>query len=189
MSECKNPKDEAIIHTSPDIGSLVQLCAANRARPRRVTWIEVPFADGVYRFHLQRAQIQELERKCSYQAKNGEMIPLGIGAIFSRVAKGRSFLPTGEVDWSAITQAELLASEICQMDCVETIRLALIGGNRGIVDGEELRVGPDRARQLVDTYVVGQPVEDAWHYAFASLGALMYGVAAPDEQATEDMAL
>jgi hypothetical protein len=177
----------AIVYTSPDIGQLVELCAEIQSRPPRVTWIEVPFGDGVYRFHLKRPQIEELERMCSYPGKDGKPVPLGIGAIFSRVAKGRDFLPTGDVDWSGISAAELLASEICQQDCVETIRIALIGGNRGIVGGREVRVSPDRARQLVDSYVVGQPVEDAWHYAFATLGAAMYGVAVPDTLESEDM--
>jgi hypothetical protein len=166
---------------SPDVARLVELCAQIQARPRRVTWIDVPFGDGTYRFQLGGKQVEELERACAYQGKDGSVIPLGVGAIFSRVAKGRAFLPTGEVDWTNITQAELLASEICQRDCVETIRLALIGGNRGVVGGKVVPVSPTRALQLLDAYVVGQPVEDAWHYAFASLGALMYGVEAPPE--------
>ncbi|WP_288338484.1 hypothetical protein [uncultured Sphingomonas sp.] len=169
----------AIAYTSPDIVSLIDLCRDIQARPARETGITVPFGDGLYRLQLGRKQVEELERSCAYQGKNGEIIPLGVGAIFARVAKGRAFLPTGEVDWSNITEAEILASEITQRDCVETIRLGLIGGNHGIVNGTEVPVSAARALQLIDAYVVGQPVQDAWHYAFATLGALIYGVEAP----------
>ena len=167
------------VSAMPSVERLVQLCADIQARPRRVTWIEVPFGDGVYRFHLGRRQIEELERACGYTGRDGQHVPLGVAAVFARVAKGRAFLPTGHIDWSNITEAEILASEITQRDCIETIRLGLIGGNRGIVEGEEVTVSPSRAVQLLDTYVVGQPIEDAWHYAFATLGALIYGIEAP----------
>lgn len=173
--------DEVIaeIVSMPAVERLAQLCADIQARPRRVTWVEVPFGDGVYRFHLGRRQINELERASGYTGRDGELVPLGVAAVFARVAKGRAFLPTGEIDWSNITEAEILASEITQRDCIETIRLGLIGGNRGVVDGREVTVPPARAMELLNTYVVGQPIEDAWHYAFATLGALIYGIEAP----------
>jgi hypothetical protein len=133
----------------------------------------------VYRFHLRPKQVEALEQACAYEGKRGEITPLGIGAIFSRVAKGRAFLSNGDIDWGNVTEAEILASEITQRDCVETIRQALIGGNRAIIAGEVQPVSPTRASQLIDAYVVSQPVEDAWHYAFATLGALIYGVEAP----------
>lgn len=167
-----------VVREEPDLAHLIKLCADIQARPARQTWLDLPFADGLYRFHLGRKQVEELERKCAYPGKNGEAIPLGIGAIFARIAKGRAFLPGGEVDWQNVTEAEILASELTQNDCVETIRLALIGGNRGVVRGEESAVSAKRAGELIDAYVIGQPVEDAWHYAFATLGALMYGVPA-----------
>ncbi len=171
--------------STPSVEQLVAFCAAVRERKPRVTWVEVPFGDGVYRFHLGRKEVEELERACAYQNKAGDVVPLGIGAIFSRVAKGRAFLPTGEVDWANISEAEILASEITQRDCVETIRLGLIGGGRGYVNGEEVPVSARRALQLVEAYVVGQPIEDAWHYAFATLGALIYGVTPPPVQRGE----
>jgi hypothetical protein len=175
------PADDVIaeITSMPTVERLVQLCADIQSRPRRVTWVEVPFGDGVYRFHLNRRQIDELERACGYTGRDGQHVPLGVAAIFARVAKGRAFLPTGSIDWNNITEAEILASEITQRDCIETIRLGLIGGNRGVVDGAEITVSPARAMQLLEAYVVGQPIEDAWHYAFATLGALIYGIEAP----------
>lgn len=131
--------------------------------------------------------MEELERSCGYQSSAGEAVPLGIGAIFSRVAKGRAFLPTGEVDWVNVSEAEILASEITQRDCIETIRLGLIGGGRGVVNDEIVIVSARRAMQLVEAYVIGQPIEDAWHYAFATLGALIYGVTPPVPPTSEDV--
>lgn len=170
----------------PDVARLIEICAERRRRPPRQTWIEVPFADGVYRFALGREQIKELERVCGYVGRDNAQIPVGIGAIFARMAKGRAFLVGGEIDWANFGAAEVLASEITERDCIETIRLALIGGNKGIVNGAIVPVPPARALQLIDAYVVGQPLEDAWDYAFAALGALITGVAVAPPPVVEE---
>ncbi|MCT8002386.1 gene transfer agent family protein [Sphingomonas sanguinis] len=167
--------------TSPAVAQICAYYNEIRSRPRRVTWIEVPFADGIYRFTLRLPQIEELERTLGYIGRDGARIPMGIGAIFARLAKGRAFLSNGEPDWSSLGEAEALASEIAIRDSIEVIRLALIGGNRAIVNGIESGVPPQRALQLIDAYIVGQPVEDAWHYAFAIVGALIFGVEPPSE--------
>jgi hypothetical protein len=51
------PADDVIaeITSMPTVERLVQLCADIQSRPRRVTWVEVPFGDGVYRFHQSAA--------------------------------------------------------------------------------------------------------------------------------------
>ena len=160
----------------PTIAELVELCRKHRSEEKRVTHLHMPFADGIYRFILGRKEIAELERTCGYVDRHGAAKPLGIGAIYGRMARGRAFLPTGEADWSNIAVAEALASEIVERDCIETIRLALIGGGMGLVDDERKPIGPVRAQTLIETYVVGQPLETAWNYAFAILSALISGV-------------
>ncbi|HEX8382868.1 MAG TPA: hypothetical protein VF592_05770 [Sphingomonas sp.] len=154
---------------------LVRYMREVQSRPPRRTDIRVPFGDGVYRFALSGKEVAELERRCGWTDKDGHAHPLGVGAIFGRMARGRAFLPTGEPDWSNIGELEVLASEIVERDVVETVRLALIGGAAGEVDGEAVKVTPNRARELVDLYVIGQPLEEAWTLAFAILGARICG--------------
>lgn len=148
-------------------------------RPSLRTDLRVPFADGVYRFALPSKEAAELERLCGYVDAGGVHRSLGLGGIFARMAKGRAFLPAGTPDWSNIGMAEALASEMVERDCRETIRLGLIGGGEGEVNGTLVKVEPRDAGRLVNIYVVDRPLEDAWTLAFAILGARIYG-RAPD---------
>lgn len=123
------------------------------------TSIELPFADGVYTFRLGLAQIDELQRKCG----------AGIGAIYSRVLKGRVALSGSE------TLGDPSFSDFHLADVLETIRLGLIGGNSGLVNEQSAQVTPARATQLIDAYVKDQPLKAAWDMASAILFALMEG--------------
>lgn len=160
---------------NPPIADLIADLKRRRDAPARSIAVDLPFADGVYRFGLGRREIAELERLCGHKDLNGTWRPIGVGAIFGRLARGRALLPSGEPDWGA-SAAEILAGEIVERDCVETIRLGLIGGGTGVVAGATISVNPGLAMRLVETYVIGRPLDDAWTLAFAVLGARMYGV-------------
>lgn len=118
------------------------------------------FGDGSYLFKLGLGEIAELQTKCG----------AGLGAIFARVLRGRYAVDNGatfgvptEADW---TLADLL----------DTVRLALIGGNSGTVDEQPVTVNPARAKQLVETYVFpARPLGEAWTLATAILTALIVG--------------
>lgn len=169
--------------TAAQVAALRAELERRRDAPKRVTWAELPFGDGVYRFHLGRKEMAELERLCGFKDAEGNHRPVGIGGIFSRMARGRPLLPSGEPDWTQVSAAEILASEIIERDAIETIRLALVGGGAGVVANEPVTVSATRAQQLVSTYVVGRPIEDAWTIAFAVLGLAMFGVEPPAEPA------
>ena len=63
------------------------------------------------------------------------------------------------------------------MDVRETIRLALIGGNSGMVEGEEVEVGPLLAKQLVDGYIYpARPFSEGVVLAWRILHAAIHGV-------------
>ena len=116
-----------------------------KAKPARL-WVELPFGDGLYRFHLRFRGATDLE----------ESLGMGFGAIYSALARGRYQDSDGEfgVPAEAAWRSKLL---------LETIRHALIGGNRGVIgDGEEIEVSPEKATQLVNAYVVGRPLREAW---------------------------
>lgn len=161
---------------TPQVAALIADLERRRDQPKRATWARLPFADGVYRFQLRRKEIAELERLCSYRDAEGNLRSMGIGGVFARMARGRPLLPNGEPDWQRQSMAEVLAAEIIERDIIETIRLGLIGGGEGEVGGETLAVSPARALQLIDTYVAGHPIEDAWTLAFAVLGLVMFGI-------------
>lgn len=123
-----------------------------------VTEIELKFADGDYLFALKIPQLAELQQKCG----------AGIFTIYGRVLRGR-YVIDGEII-GLPHEGEAYAT-----DLYETIRLGLIGGGRGIVDGKEVEVSALRARDLVERYVYPTPLREAWSIAAAVLTAKIEG--------------
>lgn len=133
--------------------------------------IELEFADGIYLFALPLAQIGELQRKTD----------CGIGALYSRTLKGAFANPlTNEINLSPV------GAEFYAADLIETIRQGLIGGGKGTVNGEEVKVTPVIANKLIDGYVLNQPLMDAWKHAAAILGACIVGYDPPKKELPAD---
>lgn len=125
--------------------------------------IILQFADGEYTFKLGMRQICELQEKCK----------AGIGEIVARALSGHY----GEFGGD-ISEAKFKVEDI-----VDTIRLGLIGGNAGMVDGREITVSPMLAKGLVDRYVMEQPLIDGWNTAAAILLACIQGFDPPKKKA------
>lgn len=125
-------------------------------------YIDLPFADGDYRFALPIGQIDELQRKCD----------AGIGQIFSRVVRG-AMQDGGDIVLSP-GKAEFFA-----LDVIETVRLGLIGGGRAIINGQEVKVTTADVRRLMENYVMNEPLVEAWQVAVAVLGAVIVGYEPP----------
>lgn len=140
--------------------------------------IELEFADGVYLFRLNGPQRAELQRLCGFKANHPQYglvdVPAGLGAIVSRVLKGRYQKGDGEGSWG---HPEEGAWHDADLD--ETIRLGLIGGGKGLVNEQEVKVDAMRARQLVETYVRPFPRSHAWDMAAAILLACYQGFTPP----------
>ncbi|PTQ13730.1 hypothetical protein CLG96_00140 [Sphingomonas oleivorans] len=126
------------------------------------TEIELEFADGDYLFALRIPQLAELQEKCK----------AGIFTIYGRVLKGR-YVFEGEIVGLAHE------ADAYSHDLYETIRLGLIGGGRGLVDGQAVKVGPQEARRLMERYVHPAPLREAWSIAAAILSAKIEGYAPP----------
>lgn len=126
------------------------------------TAIELEFADGSYLFDLKLPQLAELQEKCG----------TGILAIYGNVLKGRYVL--GTEAFGAAHEGQATSQEI-----FETIRLGLIGGGKGIVQGQEIAVSPLLARQLVERYAHPAPIKDSWSVAAAVLAARVEGYFPP----------
>ncbi|MES2783606.1 MAG: GTA-gp10 family protein [Pseudomonadota bacterium] len=128
------------------------------------TAVDLKFADGEYRFWLPWPQVFELERKCGYVGHDGGRRPKSIFQIFNEM---------GELSANAL-------------DIKETIRLGLIGGNHGLVDGEEIKVGPLTAAQIVEEYVYpARPLDEAMQLAATILHAAIAGVDLKKKAVTE----
>lgn len=135
------------------------------------TWIDLPFADGYYKFCFDYDQILELERRAD----------MGIGAIYGRIYRGRYGIEEAAV--------ALDGGAYRLKDLADVVLFALIGGNHGVVDGVEVKVSPTRAKELVDRYLLSPTDQRAvlietWSLAFKALNALVMG---HDPDAQEDV--
>ena len=122
------------------------------------TEITMPFADGEYRFFLPIAQVAELERS-----------GLSMCALEFRLRESIGLTMDGEAIYGGGNAVD--ADSIRQI-----IRLALIGGDSGKVDDEKVDVGPQRARELVETYVYpARPLAEGAALAWRILATAIYG--------------
>jgi hypothetical protein len=128
--------------------------------------IELEFGDGAYTFALPLPQIAELQRKCD----------AGIGALYARVVRGCIPDPKSEKGEWVLNPS---TAEFYAIDIIETVRHALIGGQKGVVNGEEVKVTPIIANRLVETYVLGAPLIDGWKIAATVLGVCVLGYDPP----------
>lgn len=127
------------------------------------TWVALPFADGVYEFRLGLAQIDELQNKTG----------IGIGGLYARVIKGRYLL-----DGASFGHPE--QGDYRRTDIMEPIRQALIGGGKGVVDGEEVKVSAHRVNQLLEAYCFpNRPLKDDWALTTEILMATIEGYDPP----------
>lgn len=127
------------------------------------------FADGEYRFWLPMPQVFEFERENGPLTKFEEDMRPGIG-----VDGDDKFVFMG--GGSASSKAIL-----------EIIRLALIGGNSGEVNGEEDEVGPIRAKRLVAEYCYpARPLSEAAALAFRIASTAIFGIKLKAQKKTDD---
>lgn len=139
----------------------------DRAAPVPDNFITLQWADGEYDFRLPIGNIAELQTKCD----------AGIGKVYARLMAGRYINREGQIVLNPM-QAEFRYEDIA-----EVIRLALIGGGKGIVDGNPVEVGPAKAVELVKNYVHTRPLLENWRVASAVLSAFLIGYDDPDKEA------
>ncbi|WP_324699785.1 GTA-gp10 family protein [Novosphingobium sp. RL4] len=124
------------------------------------TRVELDFADGRYSFWLALPHVIELERKCGGKS---------VFAMYDAMGAG---LGTAGDDPVYLGVGTAMVTEIR-----ETIRLGLIGGNSGFIDGAEIEIGPNGARNLVDAYTFpARPLIEGLHIAWTILHAAIVGI-------------
>lgn len=122
------------------------------------TEVTLPFADGEYRFFLDLPQANELEGAGMSMCQLEWHLREGVGVDDRGQA---TFAGGGTATAKAIRN---------------TIRLALIGGNCGKVDGEEIEVGPGAAKDLIEAYAFpARPLGESAALAWRILAAAIYG--------------
>jgi hypothetical protein len=134
--------------------------------------IDLDWADGSYHFSLLLPQLVELENKCGTVDSNGIRRRKGVIAIYGDLIAGLS-VQDGQI------VANPLMGSASAYDAREVIRLALIGGGRGIVDGKPVTVDPTMVLRLVETYVDARPIIERWTTAAAILKAAVEGYEPP----------
>ena len=134
------------------------------------TAIELDFADGRYNFWLAFPQIIELERNCGRKLTDGTTQSKSVFQIYDELSEG---IGIGRDDGAAKFVGGGTANAL---DIKEVVRLGLIGGNSGIVDGTEKEVGPLTARNLVSDYIEARPLSEGLAVAWMVLNAAIVGV-------------
>lgn len=122
------------------------------------TQIDIPFGDGLYRFFFPMPTINEFERKHgSFLAAEYHLCT----AIGFDEKRKPVFVGGSDV------KADL---------CRDVLRLGLIGGSKAMVNEEIQEIGPQRARELVETYAYpARPLEETALLAWQVLTAAVYG--------------
>lgn len=134
------------------------------------TKVSFAFGDGEYTFWLPMPQVIELQRKCGLIDNDGKLHPKSILTIFDQIQDGMGSDGEGAVLW--IGGGGVLPNEVN-----EVLRLGLIGGNNGMVDGAEIQVGPIRAKELVDLYgFPARPLSEVMAHAWRVLHAAIVGI-------------
>lgn len=123
------------------------------------TEVIAEFADGEYRFWLAMPQVVAFERDhgsiIDFWGKLSEGIGIDSAGLFKFIGPSGPTVPAMR----------------------DLVRLALIGGDHGIVDGSEVEMGPIKAKQLVDEYCFPvRPIEELAALAFRIVDAAVRGV-------------
>lgn len=130
----------------------------------------VKFGDGAYTLALPLKWIVECERACGQKDVNGILHAKSIYKIHAELEAGLGLIDNETPTYLGGGQASV-------SDIREVLRCALIGGGLGMVAGQEIKVGPHKAVELVDTYLPN-PVSgwvEGQHLAWAILDATIRG--------------
>lgn len=148
------------------------------------TAIEKPFADGVYRFWLPLLQITEIERTRGQRDRDDVLIPKSIFIIYDELSSGLAF--DGE------KPIYIGGGRAIVKDAQAVIRGALLGGNQGLVNGEQIEVGSQRANELIEVYTYpNRPLIESVVLAWEILHAAITGISVKkkDAPASEEASL
>lgn len=133
------------------------------------TGCTLPFGDGEYHFWLGLEQAIELER----------LAETPVAELEVQLRMATRITPEGAFEYIGGGPGANIVRHI--------IRLGLIGGNNGIVDGDEAEVGPARAKALIAAYVwPARPMAEAIAVAATIVFAAVWGIDLKKKQQLDD---
>jgi hypothetical protein len=125
------------------------------------TDVELEWADGTYLFRLPLTGIQEIQEKSK----------AGFGDVYGRVMAGQYETKDGS-NFGMPFEAKWYIEDLHNI-----IRLGLIGGNHGLVDGQSVEVSAIQARKLVERYCYpAASLKADWNLAAAIIYASVEGI-------------
>lgn len=145
----------------------------------RVPSIELPFADGTYRFRLTELEMVLLELGYAHPSSSRETKapPMRIGEAYARLLRGRYTIDGEDVGVPG-------GADFSVIELNALIRMALIGGGGGTTtDGRTVTWADRDPEQLMADYVFPLPLMERWDMALAVLGARVEGGAAAADSA------
>ena len=111
--------------------------------PSWTSRIDLEFGDGEYAFELRAKEVEELQRVCGHDNKEGDRVPVGLAVIYQRL------------------NLEMWGHN----EIFETIRLGLIGGGMGSVEARRIAVRhavpPYRVDQIGGPHVTARAIVNA----------------------------
>ena len=151
------------------------------------TAIELPFAGGVFRFHLGEREMAYLETGMPHPLDSGQIVgrlptppqklpPMRLGEVYARLLRGR-YVVDGK-DGGMPGGADFAVHELNAL-----IRAALLGGGGGTQAGVEITWEEYDVGSFMTRYVYPMTLMERWDFALAVLGVRFEGAAAdkPDE--------
>ncbi|MBH0112709.1 hypothetical protein I5E68_07060 [Novosphingobium sp. YJ-S2-02] len=141
------------------------------------TAVDLDFAGGKYRFWLPMPQIVAIERGPA--AHRHEGYPRSIFTMYEQIGAGLA--PTQDGGTVFLGGGSALIGDVRNI-----ILQGLIGGNHGMIDGEEQPVGPTTAARLIEEHVYPvRPISEAMALAWAILHSAIFGIDLKKKDETE----
>lgn len=138
-------------------------------RPQSGAWLRAD--DGAYRLLLSAPQIRELEQRFAEPRAGGHR-----PKPFSRI---HADLGTSSADARAYASATGNTPAATVGECVDAIRLALIGGGMAVIDGRVVTIDGTRADRFVQQHLLNRPLEHARRLASTILAWTIMGPPQP----------
>lgn len=132
------------------------------------TWLNA--FGGKYRLLIPLAKINELEERFAREDRHGCWWPKSIYRIHDDISGGWN-----ELDSHLFPTAPERGPAATVDECIETVRLALIGGGKAVIDGKSVRIDAARANRIVEQHFLAQPLEQARRLAGTILAWVIMG--------------
>ncbi len=140
--------------------------------PTSGTWLRA--FGGAYRLLLALPQINELQDRCAHADRHGSRHSKAFYAIHGALCGGWN-----DIEDRPFPAATSQVPTATFAECIEAIRLALIGGGMAVVDGRLVDVDAAHADRVLKKHLVDAPLEHARRLASVILAWTIMGPPKP----------